>query len=235
MAFDLKKFEKITGLKFKNIALLYEALTHRSYLNENPSWQYSQNERLEYLGDTVLELIVSENLFSNYPDYPEGQLTAVRAALVNYQFLAKIAKNIHLNDFIFLSKGEAQDMGKAKEVILANAFESVLGALYLDKGYKKSAEFVEKNILIHTKEIIEKELYRDPKSLLQEIIQDELRITPTYNVLSESGPDHQKLFRVGVYFSDKLIAEGEGLSKQEAEVKAAEKALEKNTPKEKEL
>ncbi len=224
---DIASLEKTLDITFNNKDLLYEALTHRSYLNENPSWQYSQNERLEYLGDAVLELIVSEFLFAQYPDYPEGQLTAIRAALVNYQFLAKIAKQIHLDDFIFLSKGEAQDTEKAKEVILANAFEALLGAIYLDQGYQSASEFVKKYVLINTEEIIKKGLYKDPKSLLQEIIQDKLRITPTYHVLSESGPDHQKVFKIGVYFNDDLIAEGEGSSKQEAEVRAAEKALEK--------
>ena len=226
---DLSKIEKILDVNFETKSLLYEALTHRSYLNENPDWEYSHNERLEYLGDAVLELITTDFLFSHYKNYSEGQLTAIRAALVNYQFLSKIAKEIHLDDFIFVSKGEAQDIGKAKEVILANTFESVLGAIYLDKGYVESAKFVEQKVLTYTKEIIEKGLYHDPKSLLQEIIQDKLRITPTYNVLSESGPDHQKVFKVGVYSNGDLIAEGEGLSKQEAEIKAAEKALEKIT------
>jgi ribonuclease III len=224
---DLSKVEKVLGVEFGTKSLLYEALTHRSYLNENPGWEYSHNERLEYLGDAVLELITTEFLFANYKDYSEGQLTAIRAALVNYQFLAKVAKEMNLDEFIFVSKGEAQDTGKAKEVILANTFESVLGAIYLDKGYDISAKFVKEKVLVSTAEIIEKGLYRDPKSLLQEIIQDRLRVTPTYNVLSESGPDHQKVFKVGVYFNEDLITEGEGLSKQEAEIKAAEKALEK--------
>lgn len=227
MSTDLSKVEKILGVEFETKSLLYEALTHRSYLNENLGWEYSQNERLEYLGDAVLELITTEFLFSQYKDYSEGQLTAIRAALVNYQFLAKVAKEMNLDEFIFVSKGEAQDTGKAKEVILANTFESVLGAIYLDRGYAESAKFVEQKVLTYTKEIIEKELYRDPKSLLQEIIQDKLRVTPTYNVLSESGPDHQKVFKVGVYFNGDVVTEGEGLSKQEAEIKAAEKALEK--------
>jgi len=227
IAMKIEDFEKNIEIEFKNKALLYESLAHRSYLNENPNWQYSHNERLEYLGDAVLELIVSEFLFSRYQNYPEGQLTAVRAALVNFQFLAKIAKNIHLDDFIFLSRGETQDTGKAKEVILANTFEAVLGAIYLDRGYQTASEFVKKRILVNTEEIIEKGLYKDPKSLLQEIIQDRLRVTPTYGVLSESGLDHQKVFKIGVYFNGDLIAEAEGLSKQEGEVKAAEKALEK--------
>ena len=224
---EIEDFEKNIGIKFENKSLAYEALTHRSYLNENPNWRYSHNERLEYLGDAVLELIVTEFLFSRYKSYSEGRLTAIRAALVNYQFLAKIAKEIKLDKFIFLSKGEAQDTSKAKEVILANAFEAVLGAIYLDKGYQEAAKLVKKKILCHTKEIIEKGLYRDPKSLLQEIIQDKLRVTPTYSVISESGPDHKKIFKVGVYFNGNIFTEGEGSSKQEAEMKAAEKALEK--------
>ncbi|MEE8131825.1 MAG: ribonuclease III [Candidatus Paceibacterota bacterium] len=226
---DLTKLEKIIGHQFKNKDLLKESLTHRSYLNENPSWGANfmspHNERLEFLGDAVLELSVSEYLFQKYPDYNEGQLTSIRAALVNYQMLAKAAGDIELDKFILLSRGEAKDKGKAREVILANAFEAVLGAVYLDAGYLAAKSFIEKVVIVNLPEVLEKELYRDPKSLLQEIIQEKLKFTPSYQVLSEHGPDHQKIFRVGVFFDGDLAAEGEGASKQEAEVEAAKNAL----------
>ncbi|MEK7481741.1 MAG: ribonuclease III [Patescibacteria group bacterium] len=222
---DLSQLEQKLGVIFKNKNLLKEALTHRSYLNENPSWPLPHNERLEFLGDAVLELAVTEILFSRYPASPEGELTAIRSALVNYQMLADIAKNMELGDFVFLSRGEAKDDGKAREVILANAFEAVLGAVYLDTDYGSAKNFIEKAVMNRLDEVIEKKLYEDPKSLLQEIVQEKLRATPTYSVLSEKGPDHAKIFKVGVFFNGDLIAEGEGSSKQEAEVEAAKNAL----------
>ena len=223
----LEELEQKIKIQFKNKDLLKEALTHRSYLNENPNWHLSHNERLEYLGDAVLELIVSNFLYHKYPDYKEGQLTSVRAALVNYQMLEKVSREISLGDYILLSRGEAKDTGKARGVILADALEALIGAIYLDQGYEMVQEFIEQYIIIHLDEVMEKELYRDSKSLLQERIQDELKLTPTYNVLNESGPDHNKVFSVGVYYGDKLVAQGEGESKQEAESQAAEKALKK--------
>ena len=223
----LEELEQKIKIQFKKKDLLKEALTHRSYLNENPNWHLSHNERLEYLGDAVLELIVSNFLYHKYPDYKEGQLTSVRAALVNYQMLEKVSREISLGDYILLSRGEAKDTGKARGVILADALEALIGAIYLDQGYEMVQEFIEQYIIIHLDEVMEKELYRDSKSLLQEHIQDELKLTPTYNVLNESGPDHNKVFSVGVYYGDKLVAQGEGESKQEAESQAAEKALKK--------
>ena len=217
--------ENKIGVVFKNKNLLKEALTHRSYINENPKWGLAHNERLEFLGDAVLELAVTENLFNKFPDSPEGELTSIRAALVNYQMLAIIAKNIELDNFILLSRGEAKDVGKAREVISANAFEALLGAVYLDAGYDVAKKFIETFVMSQLQEVIDKKLYKDPKSLLQEIAQDKFKVTPTYIVLSERGPDHAKIFQIGVYFGDKLIAEGEGLSKQEAEVEAAKNAL----------
>jgi len=222
---DIPLLEQKLGVIFKNKNLLKEALTHRSYLNENPSWPLPHNERLEFLGDAVLELAVTEILFSRYPTSPEGELTSIRSALVNYQMLADIAKNMELGDYVFLSKGEAKDAGKAREVILANAFEAILGAVYLDAGYESAKNFIEKAVMGRLDEVIEKKLYQDPKSLLQEIVQEKLRATPTYSVLSEKGPDHAKIFKVGVFFNGDLIAEGEGASKQEAEVEAAKNAL----------
>lgn len=222
---NLEILEKKIEVQFKNGDLLKEALTHRSYLNENPRWPLPHNERLEFLGDAVLELITTEYLFQSYPEKPEGELTAFRAALVNYQMLAKIAGEINLEKFIFLSRGEKKDTGKAREVILANALESLIGAIYLDQGIEKTKKFITKNILKELPRVIKEGLFRDAKSLFQEIAQDKLGITPNYNVLSENGPDHAKIFRVGVFLNKDLVAEGEGLSKQAAELEAAKNAI----------
>lgn len=221
----IKELEDKLGIKFKNKALLQEALTHRSYLNENPDFPNGQNERLEFLGDAVLELIVTEYLFRGYPQEEEGQLTAIRAALVNYLMLARVARELNLEKFILLSRGEAKDFGRAREVILANALEALIGAIYLDEGYEAASRFIKKFILTHLEEVMEQKLYRDPKSTLQEIIQEKLKITPTYRVLEEKGPDHNREFQVGVFFGEELRATGTGPSKQEAEVQAAEEAL----------
>jgi ribonuclease-3 len=181
---------------------------------------------LEFLGDAVFELAVKRNLFNRFPEYPEGQLTSLRASLVNSQTMAMAAKTILLEDHIFLSKGESKDLGKARDVILANAMEAVIGAVYLDKGYESAEVFIEKFIISpFLDEIIEKGLYRDPKSHLQEIAQEKFKLTPIYQIVGEEGPDHKKLFKTGVFFGDKLIAEGEGLSKQDAEIEAAKEAL----------
>lgn len=222
---DPHKLETSIKYEFKNKDLLKEALTHRSYLNENLSWKSSHNERLEFLGDAVLELIVTEILFQKYPKQPEGILTTYRAALVNYVMLAEVAKEFHLEKFLLLSRGEAKDMGRARDVILANAFEALTGAIHLDGGYKNAQDFIKLFVLPHLKEVIEKGLYKDAKSLLQEKTQAELKLTPVYKVMSEEGPDHKKVFTVGVYFGDKLSATGHGPSKQDAEVEAAKKAL----------
>ncbi len=222
---DFANLEQKIGVVFKNKDFLKESLTHRSYLNENPKWGLPHNERLEFLGDAVLELASTEALFNRFPDLPEGDLTSIRAALVNYQMLAVVAKEINLDEFILLSRGEAKDTGKAREVILANAFEALLGAIYLDAGYAISQKFVEKFVMNHLEEVMKNKLYKDPKSLFQEIIQEKMKITPEYKVLSEKGPDHAKIFTVGVYCGDKLTAQGEGSSKQEAEVEAARNAL----------
>ena len=223
---DLSKLEQKLGIQFKNKDLLKEALTHRSYPNENPSWQTPHNERLEFLGDAVLELAVTEILFNQYPQYPEGQLTSLRAALVNYQAIARVARDLNLESFILLSRGEAKDVGRAREVILANAMEALIGAIYLDSSYREAKKIIEQFIIKpNLDEIIEAGLYKDPKSHLQEIVQEKLKLTPTYQILEEWGPDHKKIFRMGVYFGEKLVAEGEGYSKQEAEIEAARNAL----------
>lgn len=222
---DISKLEDVIGHQFSNKSLVKEALTHRSYLNENPSWGLPHNERLEFLGDAVLELAVTEELFNRYPEDNEGKLTALRAALVNYQMMAQVAREILLEKFILLSRGEAKDTGRAREVILANAMEAVIGAVYLDSDYLHAKKFVNKFILTHLEEVIRKGLYKDAKSLLQEQAQAKLKVTPVYKVLEESGLEHEKVFRVGVYFGDKFIAAGEGLSKQDAEIEAARQAL----------
>ncbi len=221
----LDKFEQKIGIQFKNKDLPTEALTHRSYLNEFPNWRLPHNERLEFLGDAVLELIVSEELFSRFPNYPEGQMTVLRAALVNYQTLAKVAEGIDLDDFILLSRGEKKDTGKAREVILANAIEAVIGAIYLDQGTEVVRNFVGKFVMTNLGTIMKTKSYKDSKSELQEIVQEKLKVTPTYKVLDESGPAHKRIFRIGVFFGDEFIAEGVGASKQEGELEAAKEAL----------
>jgi ribonuclease-3 len=218
--------EKNLGLEFKNRDLLIEAFCHRSYLNEHPDFPLPHNERLEFLGDAVLELIVTEYLYKKYPEKNEGELTNWRAALVNAKILGELAKDLGFNDFLLLSKGEEKETGKARLYILANTFEALIGAIYLDQGYEVAKNFVEKN-LIEKKlpEIIEKGLFKDPKTRFQEEAQERVKITPTYKVLEEWGPDHAKHFIVGVFLGNELIAKGEGSSKQEAEEEAAKNAL----------
>ena len=221
--FDL---EQKIGIQFQNKDLLLMALTHRSYLNENPKWGQDHNERLEFLGDAVLELVVTEYLYKTYPN-PEGEMTNWRAALVNAVMLAKIAGEFDLNDYILLSKGEARDTGRARQYILANAMESLIGAIYLDRGYDASEKFINKFILKELPGIIENQLYRDAKSLFQEKAQEKAGITPTYEVLKEWGPDHARNFQVGVFLEKEMIGVGDGPSKQEAQQVAASDALKK--------
>lgn len=224
---DFSKLEEKIKIKFKNQDLLKTAMAHRSYLNEHPAFGLDHNERLEFLGDAVLELIVTEYLYKNY-DNPEGDLTNWRASLVNSKMLSEIAQKINLNDFLFLSKGEAKDKNsKARQYIIANAFEALIGAIYLDRGWDAAKKFIETHIISQLNAILENKLYLDPKSRFQETSQDKYGITPSYKALKESGPDHNKHFVIGVYLDKELIAKGEGSSKQEAQVDAAEKALEK--------
>jgi len=222
---DFSLLEKKLGVKFKNKDLLIQAFVHRSYLNENPDFPLSHNERLEFLGDAVLELVVTEYLYQHYPQKNEGELTTWRAALVNAKMLYKIASQLGFNEFLLLSKGEAKEKGKARQFILANTFEAFIGSLYLDKGYKECQKFIKKHLIPELKEIIKKKLFKDAKSLFQEKAQEKVGITPTYQILKEWGPDHAKHFLAGVYLKEKLIAKGEGSSKQEAEESAAQKAL----------
>lgn len=221
---DISPLEQKIKTNFKDKNLLLQALTHRSYINENPKWPLDHNERLEFLGDAVLELVVTEHLYRTYPN-PEGELTNWRAALVNAVMLADISKVFDLNDFMLLSRGEAKDTGRARQYILANAMEAVIGAIYLDQGYEKSAEFIHAFILSELPRIIKNNLYRDAKSLFQEKAQEQVGVTPNYEVIQEWGPDHARQFKVGVYLGKDLIADGEGPSKQEAQQKAAEGAL----------
>ncbi len=224
---DIGDLEKKISYVFKDKKYLNESLTHRSYLNENPKWKLPHNERLEFLGDAVLELVVTEELFNRYPDYEEGTMTSLRAALVNYQMLAEVARSFNLEDFVLLSRGEAKDMGRARDVILANAIEALIGAIYMDGSYMPAKKFVNDFVMSHLDEVIKQGLYQDAKSLLQEKVQAESKVTPVYKVLSETGPDHAKVFEVGVYFGEKLAGRGAGHSKQEAEVEAAREALAK--------
>jgi len=222
---DFSKLEKKLGLKFKNKKLLTQAFCHRSYLNENPKLELEHNERLEFLGDAVMELIVTDYLFEKYPNNSEGELTNWRAALVNARMLSEVARDLGFDDFLLLSKGEAKERGKSRQYILANTFESLIGAAYLDLGYKSCREFLKKNLISRLDEIIEKGLFRDAKSHFQEEAQDKLGVTPMYKVLKEWGPDHAKHFIIGVFLKEDLISEGEGSSKQEAELEAAKNAL----------
>lgn len=222
---DFAEFEKKTKIVFKDKSLLKQAFIHRSYINETPSSGLSHNERLEFLGDAVLELVVTDFLYKKYPNNAEGELTAFRSALVNAIIISEIASEVGMNDYLLLSKGEAKDKGKARQYILANTFEAFVGAVYLDQGYETARDFIAKVVLPHTDEIVSKKLWRDAKSLVQEKAQEYVGFTPAYKVLNEVGPDHDKHFTVGIFFGSDLVAEGKGKSKQEAEQKAAESAL----------
>ena len=222
---DFSGLEEKLGVKFVNIDLIKQALVHRSYLNEHPDFRLGHNERLEFLGDAVLELVVTEHLYANYPN-PEGDLTNWRAALVNANTLSGICKDTGAEDYLFLSRGESRDIGtKARQYILANAFESIIGAIYLDLGYDAAKKFINERVLVKLPYILEHKLYLDPKSRFQEASQEVVGVTPNYRVIEEKGPDHNKWFKVGVYLNDELIASGEGSSKQEAQVQAAENGI----------
>ena len=222
----LGAFQETIGVQFIEHALLEQALTHRSYLNENPTTKRGHNERLEFLGDAVLELIVTDYLFQEYPKKPEGELTNYRAALVNSDMLARVASELGVGDHVMLSKGEAKDKGRARGYILANAFEAIIGAIYEDQGYDVAKGFVAKFLLPKMTEVIERKLWKDPKSAFQEAAQDKASVTPTYKVMEETGPDHDKRFVVGVFLEKELVASGHGASKQEAELNAARAGLE---------
>lgn len=218
-------FAKKIDVSFNDVTLLKTAFTHRSYVNEHRGEVVEHNERLEFLGDAVLELAVTTFLFETYKNRTEGDLTAYRAALVNTHTISKAAAKLGMNDCLLLSKGESRDTGRAREYILADTFEAVIGAIFLDQGYEAAQDFIAKNIYPLADEVVKKKLWLDKKSYFQEKAQEYTSITPSYMVLEESGPDHDKQFTVGAYLNDELVAQGRGRSKQEAEQQAAANAL----------
>lgn len=224
---DFSTLAQQLNLSFNNLGLLAEALTHRSYLNEHHDYAGAHNERLEFLGDAVLELAITDFLFKKFPTKPEGELTSYRAALVNTISLAECARSLGINDFLLLSKGESRDTGRARDVILADALEAIIGALYLDSGFAPAEAFIAKHLHNKIDDVIAKRSFQDAKSRFQEIAQEKRGITPDYKTLSEEGPDHAKLFTVGVFIGRDEIARGEGQSKQEAEQTAAQHGLDK--------
>jgi len=223
---SFKNLEKKIGFYFKNQDLLQQALTHRSYLNENHNFPFGHNERLEFLGDAVLEIVITEYLFVNFPNNPEGDLTNWRASLVNSKMLYQVADGLDIEEHILLSRGEAKDKNsKARQYILANAIEALIGAIYLDQGIEPAKKFILEKIIINLNDIIKNKSYLDPKSKFQESSQEKTGITPVYKVMKEEGPDHDKKFTVGLFLEDELVSVGVGGSKQEAQVDAAIKGL----------
>lgn len=222
---NYKKLEKKIGLSFKNSKLFQTAFTHKSYVNEHRDEKIEDNERLEFLGDAVLELAATRHLFEKYPDQHEGDMTSFRSALVKGRHLAEIGIELELGQYLLLSNGEERSGGRQKNYILANAVEALIGAIYLEHGYDDAEKMIEKFILRKLDEIIDKGLHIDAKSRFQETSQEKMEITPHYNVLEEEGPDHDKKFTMGAYIGDELIANGIGSSKQKAEDQAAQNAL----------
>jgi len=223
---DFKKISQILNISFQKLDLLKEALTHRSFLNEHRDWGIPHNERLEFLGDSILGFVVAEYLIKHYPQFSEGELTSLRAALVNSDSLLAIAKELKLEDYLLVSHGEARELKNSRSYLLANTIEALIGAFYLDGGIEKAKDFIKKYILSKTETILQTASYKDAKSLFQEKSQELLGITPIYKSLKSWGPDHAKQFEVGVYLNEDLISQGTGYSKQEAEINAAQKALE---------
>jgi len=225
---DFEKFAKDLNLEFNDLTLLKKACTHRSYLNENKKAGLEHNERLEFLGDAVLELVVTSFLFRKYPDKNEGDLTSYRSALVNTTSLSKVALHIGVDKFLLLSKGESKDTGRARSIIHADTIEAIIGAIYIDKGYDDAANFISSQLLdiLDIEDIIKNKTWLDAKSRFQEKAQELTGLTPSYKTVKEAGPDHNKTFTLGVFIGDVQVALGSGMSKQEAEQKAAEKALE---------
>lgn len=226
MTKDFSEIEKKLNITFKDKSLLKQAFTHRSYINENRGTNLEHNERLEFLGDAVLELIVTDYLYKKYADKPEGELTAYRSALVNSTTLSNSALSMGMNDYLLLSHGESKDTGRARTYILANTFEAFLGAVYLDQGYEGAQKFVSEHIFPLIEEVVAKGSWIDAKSKFQELAQEKTSLTPVYKTTKETGPDHDKNFTVGVYLGNDLVATGDGRSKQDAEQVAARRALE---------
>lgn len=222
---SLEKLEALIGVTFLDRIHLLTAVTHRSYLNEHKEAKQGHNERYEFLGDAVLELVITDFLFNKYPEKPEGELTAIRAALVNTVSLSEVASKLDLSEFLLLSKGEEKDTGRARQYILANTFESIIGSIYIDRGYEIASEFIGRNLFDKTEPIVAKRLWQDSKSRFQELAQEHTSITPSYETLNQTGPDHDRVFTVGVFLGGEKIAEGRGRSKQEAEQSAAEAGL----------
>jgi len=222
---DFGGFEKLIGINFRDKDLLRQAFTHRSFLNEHKNLKGKHNERLEFLGDAVLELVITHYLYDKYPDKNEGDLTSIRSALVNATTCAEVAKKLEVNDYLLLSRGESKDVGRARQYILANALEAIIGAIYIDLGYEKARDFVLEHITSLTEKIVKEKLWVDAKSKFQEKAQDIIGVTPSYKTTKEVGPDHDKKFVVAVSIGDELVAEGEGDSKQDAEQSAARHAL----------
>ncbi len=224
----MQKYDEVAkelGLSFNDSALLKQAFVHRSYLNEHHNFTLDHNERLEFLGDAVLELVVTDFLYRNYPN-PEGEMTNWRASLVNSQSLAETGRALNLEKYLLLSKGESKDNNpKARNYILANTVESIIGAIYLDSGYEAAAKFINEHILVKLPNILKNKLYLDAKTHFQELSQEKYGITPNYKLLSEEGPDHNKTFQIGVFIDEEMIAEGKGSSKQEAQMTAAQAAI----------
>jgi ribonuclease-3 len=224
---DFTPFEQSLGIVFKDQTLIQRAFTHRSFINENPKSGLEHNERFEFLGDAVIELIVTDYLFRHFPTHNEGELTAYRSALVNAIIMGEVATELNMNDYLLLSKGEAKDTGRARQTILANTYESFVGGLYLDQGYESCKKFIHDTLLPRLDDIIKSKSWKDAKSQLQEEAQERVKLTPSYRVLGEAGPDHDKYFTIGVFFGEQKISEGKGKSKQEAQQTAALAALEK--------
>ena len=226
MEFNLDKLSDILGVKVSSLETFKTAFTHRSYLNEHPTYNNPSNERLEFLGDAVLQLLSSEFLYRNYPESPEGDLTNFRSAVVCTPSIAEEAKKMGYGEFLLLSNGEESTGGRDREYILANTFEAVLGALYLEEGIDCCRTFLAKNLFYKVKDLVQKQEYKDAKSQFQELAQEKTGITPLYEVLDSWGPDHEKTFKVGVYLDKKLMGTGEGRSKQKSEQQAAISAIE---------
>lgn len=222
---DFSKFEENAGVIFKDKSLLKQAFTHRSYINENRDSKLAHNERLEFLGDAVLELVITDYLYGLLKNSDEGEMTMLRSALVNADTCSKVAQTLGANEFLLLSKGETKDTGRARQYILANTLEAIIGAVYIDQGYEVVKKFIITHVAVLTEDILKDGNWVDAKSLFQEKAQEHLNTTPVYKTLSESGPDHDKHFTVGVYIGNELYGKGDGQSKQDAEQEAARVAL----------
>lgn len=224
--------ETALKIEFKNLELYKRCFTHRSFLNEASNPSLHHNERLEFLGDAVLELVTTDYLFHNYPDKNEGEMTSWRSMLVQGANLAKVARKLDLGQYLLLSKGEEASGGRNKDYLLANTVEALIGAIYVDLGFEKAKQFISDFIMVDFDELLASGANRDGKSVFQEYAQEQFGITPHYDLIAETGPDHDKNFEMGAFIGEKLIATGNGTSKQKAEQKAAMQAMEQLSLKE---